>query len=448
MNQISLRLHPRWADDTVSELGIEIAVQMAECKPLLYPESGFGGRLPFAAYDRLQLCDDAGDVPFSIEEAPPYGPLINRHVRYEREIQGALRYSYTVYPRVVPEDFRSCPYFDFRSEKDGANGSGLLTLMLPDDDDTEYQLNIQWDLSDLPEGCTALYNIERYTQIPLQRVRFSFFMVGRMHSIASDSARFCWLSDPGFDIAAIGRRIADIYDYMKACFCDDDSNFLIFIRRDPFPKSGGGTACPYAFLSGYSALGTTDLDRWENVLVHEMTHTWPNMDGGVTGNPLTWYNEGMVEYLCAFLPYEGGFYTRDYLLQLINNKAGERYYGSKYRTLSEKEIEKVQWSDMSAQATPYGRGFMYIAMVDYQLKKLGRSLGDVIIGRYKGKLTEQNWLDFIQDAFGEKGVKAYHAMLDGQLIIPPEDLFEGFKTEAFETEIDGEQTVSYRWTIA
>lgn len=448
MNSISLLLHPQWPNDTISAIDIQISITANQLESLTYPTSGFGNRIPFPEYDHFILADDQGHLPYTLtKESEIFGPLFMQRICYSRAVQGTLRYSYTIYPRILPADYRSCPYFDFRNEEYGATGSGLFSLILPNDDDTEYQLHTSWDLSDLPQDCSALFNIENYEHTKLQHIRFSFFMVGKMQMIASDSAKMFWLKEPDFDIRSLGKRVTAIFDAMKKHFMDETSNFTIFIRRDPFAKSGGGTACPYAFLSGYSTLGTTELPAWENVLVHEMTHTWPSMEKPVSDHPLTWFNEGMVEYYCAILPYRYGFYTKEYLLQLLNNKATERYYGSKYRTWSEKAIEQVQWTDMSAQATPYGKGFMYLAMVAYQLRRKGKSLDDIVISKYHSKLTEQNWIDFLEKEFGTEGLRAYQNMLDGELIIPPDDLFEGFITESFETTIDGQQAISYRWKI-
>ena len=53
----------------------------------------------------------------------------------------------------------------------------------------------------------------------------------------------------------------------------------------------------------------------------------------------------------------------------------------------------------------------------------------------------------LEKEFGTEGLRAYQNMLDGELIIPPDDLFEGFITESFETTIDGQQAISYRWKI-
>lgn len=415
MNQLQLYLKPNWDNETISSIDIQISIHTYQHKPLQFPISGFNNRIPFPQYSNLIIQDDSGNLELNIVDADSFGPLLYKEIKLNRDIIGNLKYSYTIFPRVLPKDYRSCPYFDFRKEEYGATGSGLFSLILPNDNE-EYEITTQWNLENLPEGCHGLFNFDNHFVGSLDKIRYSFFIVGNIHQVSNQSASFYWLKNPDFDIERIGQRIIHIFDYMKSYFKDEASTFKVFIRRDPFSYSGGGTACPYAFLSGYSTLGTTDLFQWENTLIHEMTHTWLSMSNSVTGYPLTWFNEGSVEYYCTFIPYKGGFYTKEEVLKLIDNKIYKRYYQNEYRTLNEKEIEKIQWSDMKAQTIPYGKGMMYLLLIDFKLKNKHKSLDDIIIHRYKGNLTEQNWIDFLREEFGEKGIQEYYDMLEGKLL--------------------------------
>ena len=448
-NQLQITLSPHLLTETVDRIHVRVSVCQEGLDLLCFPASGFSGRIPFATCQNLQCRDNEGPLSFAVSDMRDEGPLSYKKLKFERKVAGTLICSYDAYPRELPENYRSCPYFDFRSEELGATGSGLFLLILPEDKNQIYEVSTRWILDDLPRGYGAGFNFKEDIVADLKTIRFSFFMVGKMHRIASASADFRWLKDPaGFDMRALAEKTTSIFDAMKAYFNDSESTFTIFIRRDPFPLSGGGTACPYAFISGYSTQGTTDIRRWENVLVHEMAHTWLKMGASVSGFPLTWFIEGSVEYYSAFVPYRAGFYDKEYMCWLINNKATERYYSKKYRTCSEKEIAEIQWKDMEAQTVPYGKGFMYLSLIDYKLRRKNRSLDSIIIGKYHCQLTEQNWLDFIEEEFGPDGIREYYDMLNGKLIVPPEDIFEGFCCEAFETDIDGQTSLSYRWKPA
>ena len=449
MNRLQLTLIPHLMQETIDLIHVHISVFQEGIDMLCFPSSGFSGRIPFATCKNIHCRDEEGPLSYTISDLYEEGPLSYKKICFERKAVGTLSCSYDAYPRVLPDNYRSCPYFDFRGEELGVTGSGLFLLILPEDKDQIYEVKTKWILEGLPEAYCARFNFEEEIVTSLKTVRFSFFMAGKMHHIASNSADFYWLKDPGdFDIYAIARKVTSIFDTMRAYFNDSDSSFTIFIRRDPFTLSGGGTACPHAFISGYSIQGTTDIRRWENTLVHEMTHTWIKMGDPISGYPLTWFIEGAVEYYCAFVPYRTGFYDRDDMCWLINNKATERYYNKKYRSCTEKEIEEIQWKEMEAQTIPYGKGFMYLSLIDYKLRQKNKSLDRIIIDKYHGQLSEQNWLDFIEEEFGSDGIQEYYDMLHGKLIIPPQDIFEGFSCEAFETAADGQTLLSYRWTPA
>lgn len=148
----------------------------------------------------------------------------------------------------------------------------------------------------------------------------TLYNTGMMHAVEEDGFGVYWFSEPNFDAESVARRMLPIFHYEKNYFGDGDAQFRVFLRRDPFVNSNGGSACPYAFISGYSAYGGADPERWFNTLLHEMTHTWPSMTDFNVGEG-TWFSEGGTEYYCTILPYKGGFVDAQFTVDRLNERS-------------------------------------------------------------------------------------------------------------------------------
>ena len=427
MNRLSICISPRWENDTVADMALrfEMAAEniSAEGPVLTFPEQGFGGLCPFPEYEDLVLEDEAGEIPFHIREVPSwYSAITYRGIFAEREIRGALRWSYRLFPRILPEGYRSSPYYDFRNEPYGLNGSGFFAFILPGAQ-AAFETKLHWDMSAMPEGARAVWtygegDVER-VMTPYQ-IGFSLFQVGVMHAVENGDFGVYWFMEPEFDAASVARRLLPIFSYMKQYFQDEKAGFKVFLRRDPFEVSGGGSACPYTFISGYSAFGGMNPDKWFNTLIHEMTHTWPCMDDMQVGTG-TWFTEGCTEYYCTLLPYRGGFLDAEYTAARINEKITGRYYHNVYRETSNMEIARIQWQDRRGQVVPYGRGFLYLANVEAKLRKANRGSIDEIV-------LQHNW------------------MTAGKLLIPEENLFgPEFETVEETCDLEGKEVISYHW---
>lgn len=456
MDQLSITMIPCWENNTVAYFDISCAMSpfdVPEGAPVLdYADQAFGGIVPFPDMENLSLSDDLGQVPFRKGPAETeYTAATYTGLYPERNVQGTLRWHYRIFPRVLPEGYRSSPYYDFRAEPLGLNGAGMFSLILPKHPQP-MEVSVHWDMSHMPENARAIWSLGegdlRLTANPF-RLRFSLFQVGVMRCVEQGGFGVYWFSQPYFDAESVANRLYPIFQYMKEYFDDPDAHFSVFLRRDPFRYSGGGSACPYAFISGYSAFGGMDEDRWFNVLIHEMTHTWPGMTDFNVGEG-TWFNEGCTEYYCTMLPYQGGFLDADFTVRRINEKIGERYYQDVYRNLSNEEISRVQWKDRRAQTVPYGRGFLYLANVEAQLKKAGQgSIVEIVKGHNMfHALTPGDWEDFLRQRLGEKGVREFHDMVSGKLLVPEEDLFgPEFVTVQDEIELDGKKEIAYHWEV-
>lgn len=459
MDTLHLTLVPRWENDTVADMTIRASfpasgIPTGGDKPALdYPNQAFGGLCPFPDYEKLSITDDLGEVPYRLDDAPScYGAATFKGFYFERPAQGTLQWSYRILPRILPEGYRSSPYYDFRAEPLGLNGSGMFAFMLPNTGAAPVQVHLEWDLTQMPENARGIWSFGEGTVdkvLTSWQIRLSLFNTGVMQAVEHGNFGVYWFSEPNFAVKDVAERLYPIYQYMTDYFHDTGSSFRVFLRRDPFEKSGGGSACPYAFISGYSAMGGMEADRWFNVLIHEMTHTWPSMEDFNVGEG-SWFSEGCTEFYCTMLPYRGGFLDADFTVSRINEKIKGRYYDNLYREMPNMEIPRIQWQDRRAQVVPYGRGFLYLVNVDTQLRRLGKGSIDDIVMKHSimDPMSAQEWKDFVLERLGDKGLQDFEDMAAGKLMVPEEDLFgPEIMTVEDEIELEGKKVISYHWEV-
>jgi len=406
--------------------------------------------IPFARYDGLIIADELGMVPFecrdintgkSFVEAAGVFPL--------RPLFGLVQWSYTVYPRILPENYRSSPYFDFRAEPGGMNSAGLTFLILPERCPVEADL--RWDLTGLPEGARGVWslgtgNVVRKTDT--DELRFTFYAAGMLKAEEEGEFGIYWFGEPPFDIRTAADRIRMLFSYMRAFFHDTNPVYRVFLRRDPFEKSGGGTALPRSFMSGYNRNHVPSMEDWFCVLAHEMVHNWPAMDDEPAGKG-TWYTEGMAEYYSAVLPFRAGIVDAAETARHINEKLG-RYYESPLRTYTNAELAKIYWSDRRAQPVPYGRGMAYLANTDAALRRAhAGSLDDFAkLHLTTNPCEPEDWVRFIHEKLGDTGDAAFAAMKAGELIHPDEEAFgEAFAVRDKIIEIEGKPEKTFEWYV-
>lgn len=461
MDRLNLLLKPEWKNDTVSSMTIfadfpASGLPDADGHPELeFPDQAFGGLCPFPEWEYLRVTDDEGDIPFEIADAETlYAAATFKGLYFGRRPAGTVRWSVKLLPRVLPEGYRSSPYYDFRAEPLGLNGSGMFSFILPATGmEKKLDVHLDWDLSDMPEGARGIWSygegrvIRELTQ---WQIMLTMFDTGLISGVENDGFGVYWLSEPDFDARGTAERLLPVFRYEKEHFGDKDAEFRVFLRRDPFEISGGGSACPYAFISGYSEFGGMEADKWFNVLIHEMTHTWPSMTDFNVGEG-TWFSEGATEYYCTMLPYQGGFVDAKTTVDLINNKIRDRYLDNLYRDLPNMEIPAIQWKDRRAQTVPYGRGFLYIANAEAKLRRLGKGSIDDIVRRHSivDPMTPADWEEFISDRLGDEGLQDYNDMKAGKLLIPEDGIFgPEIVAREHEIEIDGVRQISYHWELA
>lgn len=456
LNTLTLTLKPHWENGTVAWTHMDFAftAQAFDSAALLrHANSGFNGLIPFAEYDSFYLEDDDGNLPFEITDSPyTRGPITYKDIIFSRKAHGIVRWGYRALPRVLPEGYRTSPYFDFRSEPGGMNGLGYFSFILPSQSSMRFRASVQWDLSEMPQGSRGVFyrasdriTIDTYTD----EFMMIYYAAGLMNAVEDENFGVYWFGDTTFDAKALAIKLSDLFHAYAKFFHDKDALYRIFLRRDPFKDSGGGTAGTRSFLSGYSESGEVNMNKWYSTLAHEILHNWPYMDDDNCGEG-TWYLEGCAEYYSTILPLRAGLTTPEYAADQINDKVAFRYLDNPYREIPNMEIADIQWKDRRAQTVPYGKGCLYLANTDAELRRLGKGSIDDIISVHNAHnlMTIEEWTAFIRDRLGEDGIQKFEDMKAGKLFAPDPDAFDGrFDCHAVDIEINGENTTSYRWTV-
>ncbi len=453
MKRLSILMKPEWQEDSVAYIDVELTASHdlfdAEKPHVMYWKEGWGC-VRFSKWDDFSIEDENGLLSYSIrEEVTPYG-IHYEYLNLDRVPCGEVRWSYRLYPRILPEVYQSSPYFDFRSEPFGASGSGAFMLIMPENAD-DVNCSIQWELGNMPEGARGVWSLgcgNVHAATDLNTLRFSYYAVGMMGAEEDGEFGIYWFGTPLFDVQSVTGRLKDLFAYMRNFFHDSDPTYRIFVRLDPFKKSGGGTALRRSFMSGYSKESIPSLDDWFCTLAHEMVHNWPNMEEIETGDS-TWFNEGTAEYYSTFLPYRAGLVSKEETVRQIGRKTEERYYDSVYREMIVPEIIQKQWQIRSIQTILYGRGFMYLANTEAALNRAGKGSIDEIVVAYAGKMMPQAaWRSFIEERLGKAGIESYESMLRGELVVPDPDVFDGL-AQAYpeEIETEGKTFTTYRFRL-
>lgn len=460
MEQLTLQLKPRWSSDTVKDMSVYASFpatgfsQDLNQPALQYCDQAWGGIVPFPEWEDLSLTDDLGELPYWIDATESfYAAATFKGFFFSRQPVGTVRWSVTLLPRVLPENYVSSPYYDFRAEPYGLNGSGMFTFILPATGmDTLVDVHLSWDLSEMPPNARGIWSFgegEVHKELTQWQILLTLYNTGVMHAVEQDGFGVYWFETPYFDAEAVAKRLLPIFHYERSYFHDEHSEFRVFLRRDPFLKSGGGSACPYAFISGYSAMGGMDEQRWFSTLLHEMTHTWPSMMDFNVGEG-TWFTEGATEYYSTMLPYRGGFVDAAFVATCLQEKIVNRYLENPFREMSNMDLVAIQWQQRRAQTVPYGRGFLYIANVEAKLRRLGKgSIDEVVIGHnIMHPMAVSKWENFIRERLGDEGIQEFEDMKAGKLPELEKNLFGNeIVTVPCQWELDGKLVPSYRWEV-
>jgi len=439
---VTLVLKPHAAPGQDGYIGVTMTIQAPNLQagsPLVRLPLTLVG-IPGARYDgnALTAHDDAGSLPLTLSQEPATVEGVYRCWSVARATKGDVVLTFKAPPRVVTSSTNNGPLFDLREENGGFEGAGVSFMVTPVAEGP-YKVHLKWDLSDMPAGSKGVWSLgdgEVTAIVPSDVLSFSYYAAGPLKSLpVSPDARLnvYWLNDPPFDAQALGQWVSRFYDYTSHFFGDAKSSYRVFMRQNPYVGLGG-TALAHSFMFGYYPPAKPTLSSLRDLLSHEMTHTWPSLQG--THGDTAWYTEGTAEYYSLLFAYRAGLLTTDEYLQRINDRAAG-YYTSPSRNMPMAAVAKLYWKDPTMQRDPYGRGFLYLAQTDAAIRaKSGgkHSLDDIVLELYRRSQRNEpygvaQWLDLVGKELGPAEAKqAFDAMTSGQtLMIPPSSHAPCFK---------------------
>jgi predicted metalloprotease with PDZ domain len=372
-------------------------------------------RAQFAVED-LSATDDKGPVP--LVAGNPAGP---RTWTSSRDVEGKLvvRYRRPI-DNAVGGGLSTIPHVD----GPGMFGISNMLFVLPPQTPKRYHFALEWDLSALPAGSSAVTalgegNVD-IASMPLTRLTYAMVMVGKIKrepEQAKGAFSAVWTGEPTFDVRGTMQWASKLHGYMSKFFADPkELPYHVFMREN---ASGNGVAAPMAFVVGYNERTTPQSVQY--LLGHEMTHTWTAADIG------KWYSEGNAVYYQTQLSWRAGLFPIEKRLADINLTAA-RYYTNDVMHAPDSDVLPKFWSDLRYNVLSYDRGAIYFAVLNGKIKRASggkRSIDDLIramvqLDREEKTITEQTWIDLLQKELGDEGVAIHKGMMSGEVTLIPE----------------------------
>lgn len=119
----------------------------------------------------------------------------------------------------------------------------------------------------------------------LEKLRQGYFAFGDVKKITDGDFGYYWLSAPTFDVQELADYTKKLFGKMQVFFHDDQHDYRIFMRKDPFPHSGG-TALMRSYMFGWNDAEPVSVREKQNILAHEMVHNWPHLNDNPMARPL------------------------------------------------------------------------------------------------------------------------------------------------------------------
>lgn len=373
----------------------------------------------------LTASDAQGEIPLSVED-DPVAIAYSRHWRAGRAVSGTLSVRYRAPVDNTPPARGSGPPYALRTEGGGISGVGNTFILLPEGD-RAYRIAINWDLSRLAPGSTAMSSFGegdvRLAAGPAARLHRSLFMAGPLRrvpeAVTPHGFSAAWLGDPPFDPRPLMSWANELHGWMSGFFQDPaEPPYRVILRYNPI-NAGGGAALHNSFLLTWGETAK-DPERLKGTLAHEMIHTWTT--SGLGGQ---WYGEGVAVYYQALLPLRAGLISPEDYLEDVNDTA-RRYYTNALNGTPDAEIAPRFWEDTRIRTLPYDRGAMYFAVLDGKIRRVSqgrRSVDDLVVEmarrqRSGEEASEQTWLSFLKQELGEAGLRLHANMLAGKVMTP------------------------------
>lgn len=381
--------------------------------------------------------DQKGSLNLYIDEGKDERGYDLRYWRTSRDTVGSVALTYRVFPRTVPKDYRFHPYIDFRNEPRGASFTGMTTLVAPKADSyhEKYHIHFNWDFSAMPSDTwgASVRGEGDYdycgTAFDYQYVMYAFGKL-KVQRFYDGQFKLYWLSEELPDKKRVLDGLPKIYKALAEFFQDGEAPYSVFIRKDPFKLSNGATAFYGGFVYGYSEEKPLNLDMAIDIFTHEVIHTWPRIED-IAGEG-TWYHEGTAELYSILIPYRCGVTDLDFVAKQISWR-GLEYYSNPFKELANTEAYPLYWKERKAQWLPYGRGFFYLVDIDCRLRKQsgGKTCLDNLVieleQRRRGgsRVTCSDWEELIERELGNGAVTEFREIMNGKLIEPSEEWFDG-----------------------
>ena len=429
--ELNLTLKPHTTDGAVDYIAVNMTIASPQLKGggTLLRMALLVASIPTPRYDgdSITARDAAGDLALTQKDEPPTPSGNYRQWLAARDTSGDVAVNFHAPMRAVSATTRPGPLFDLRAESGGLNGAGIAFLPLPHNE-ISYHMTIHWDLTDMPPGSRGVSSYgEGDARITGKADMLSeaYYAAGSLKSFPSDPSskyEMYWPDDPPFDAQLVARNIYKFYTFASEFFHDEGSTYRVFVRRNPY-HGGGGTTLTRSFMFGYSDDKIPKPDELHGLLAHEIVHNWPAMEG--EHGDTAWYSEGNAEYYSILLSYRAGIFDLAKFQKEINTRASA-YYTNPFVALSNEQAAEKFWSDSRAQRIPYGRGFMYLARVDAEVREKSggkHSLDDLVLRdartqTHGEKYGVPEWLDLVTKELGPDAKQEFEAMTKGELEIP------------------------------
>jgi predicted metalloprotease with PDZ domain len=406
--------------------------------------------IPTQRYDgnALTASDDAGALALVQRDAAPTPFGTDRDWLASRPPKGTVTARFRVVPRLVDANTRPGPLFDLRAEAGGVMGAGMTFVPIPIDQG-RYRISIRWNLSGVPTSFRAVScraDDDATFNDAAKSLTECYYAVGPLRVYPSGSAQerkfgIYWLTKPPFDVTLVAAQIQKLFAYMSVFFHDTGDSYRVFVRMNPY-DGGGGTALKRSFMFGWNAHTPPTVEGLEGLLSHEMTHNWPRLDGEHAET--SWYSEGTAEYYSILLSWRAGVIDSAQFLKRINTRAAG-YYENPLQTLTNQQAEERYWKEANASYVPYGRGFMYLADTDAEIRAQSsgkRNLDDIVVALVdRARRGESHgiadWLDLVSREIGPKAETEYRQMTAGTQLVPrPNGFGPCFKPESYVAKLN------------
>ena len=410
----------------------------------------------------LEVADAAGAVPLEVadDKVVSGGFPYFRHWRAKRAVTFPVTVRYSAL--VQPPDSPNGPAFGIRPAGGGVSGSGGGFLLLPENAGTTHS-RVSWNLDDMPAGSVGVTTFgEGSFELPgaADALMQGWILAGPAHRYkASGASRFdaFWLGEPPFDAQSEMAWAASAYAYLARSFgyLDPAPQFRVFMRALDTPPYGGGTALGNSFMLSMNKekMKGTPADLRETFF-HEMSHQWVgSIEGDYT--VIAWFVEGLNVYYTTVLPLRGGLIPVDEYGERVNGQA-RQYYESPARNWSATKIGEVGFGDEAIRHTPYMRGALYFADLDWQIRRhshgkrdLDAFLHPMFVSRLSGKRFDvPAWEEMLRRELGEGAVADFRAsMLEGtRTVVPASEAFGPcFRREKVEMKAGSALMEGYQW---